>query len=394
LEQKAFTRKRLTDLVEKIGGPRVSIFMPTHVRGAEIEQDPIRLKNLLREAAEKLQGRFPQGPDPQEVLAPAAALVGDREFWRHQDEGLAIFASETDFEIEQLPLKFQERVVVGERYHVRPLLPLLTSDGEFFLLAISLDDSRLYQGAGSGLSQIDLPEGTPNSLAEALKFDDPEKSLQFHTGTHRAAGDRSAIFYGQGANKADERANIRRFFQQLSAGVEQALGAEPAPLLLAGVEYLLPMYRQVNDFPHLVEGQITGNQQEIRTRMDRLHQQAMEILQPEFDRQRQQALQRLMDQIDTKLTSAEIAGIVPAAAAGQIEILFVQAGAQQWGRYDASTHAAHLHEQRQESSVDLLDLAVQQTLEANGQVYLMPDEKMPIQAPAAALFRYTIEQEV
>lgn len=392
--QRAFTRQQLGELIKKHGGPRVSIFMPTHTQGAEIEQDPILLKNLLREAENDLSARYPQGPEPQELLQPAWDLIGDRQFWRHQDKGLAIFASEDDFGIEQLPHNFEQKVVVSDRYHVRPLLPLLTSDGEFFLLALSLDDSRIYQGASGGLAEIDLPEDTPNSLAEALKYDDPESSLQFHTSTSRTTGDRRAMFYGQGVDKADERANIRRFFHQLSDGVEQVLAEAHAPLLLAGVEYLLPMYREINDYPYLVEGQITGNQEEVRVRLDHLHQQALGILQPEFDRQRQQAAQRLMDQIDSDLTSTDIVEIVPAAAAGRVEVLFIENGLHQWGRYDASTHTAHLHEQRQEGSVDLVDLAVHETLAADGQVYLTPDEKMPIQAAMAALFRYTIDQEV
>ena len=36
-------------------GPSVSLFLPTHRGGAEVQQAPIRLKNLLREATEALR---------------------------------------------------------------------------------------------------------------------------------------------------------------------------------------------------------------------------------------------------------------------------------------------------------------------------------------------------
>lgn len=75
-----FTRSDLTELMEAAPELGASIFLPTHVRGAEIRQDPIRLKNLTAEARDKL---LAAGLSPSEVegmLAPAAALVEDYEF--------------------------------------------------------------------------------------------------------------------------------------------------------------------------------------------------------------------------------------------------------------------------------------------------------------------------
>lgn len=390
--QKAFTRERLITIINQQGGPLVSIYMPTHTQGAEIEQDPIRLNNLLTQATDQLKGRYPNGPDPEKLLQPAWALVDDRPFWRHQDQGLALFISEDTFDVEQLPLSFAERVEVGDRYHVTPLLPLLTSDGEFFLLSLSLGEVHLYQGAQGGLSEIDLPEETPLNLEEALEFDDPETAQQFHTSTRNLAGGRRAMFHGHGADKAEQRANIRRFFHRLSDGVEQRLHSTHAPLVLAGVDELMPIYRETNEYPHLVEENVSGNPQEMN--LDSLHAKALEIVLPLFTAERQQAVERFNNQRGSALTEDSLEVIVPAAEAGRIEILFVQQDRHQWGRYDASTHQAHLHEQRQESSVNLIDLAVEQTLKNEGQVYFLPEDEMPIQARAAALFRYTIEQEV
>ena len=48
-------RQDLRELISQAGGPFVSIYQPTHRAGADIQQDPIRLKNLIREAAEKLK---------------------------------------------------------------------------------------------------------------------------------------------------------------------------------------------------------------------------------------------------------------------------------------------------------------------------------------------------
>ena len=79
-----FTRSDLNALMEAAPPLGVSIFLPTHVRGREIRQDPIRLKNLAAEAREKL-GAAGVGPaEADALLAPAMALVDDYVFWQHQ----------------------------------------------------------------------------------------------------------------------------------------------------------------------------------------------------------------------------------------------------------------------------------------------------------------------
>ena len=67
-------RKELKDLAENPKGPCVSIFMPTHFKGPETQQNPIRLKNLLREAEQRLVELEIRPAEARELLAPAAAL--------------------------------------------------------------------------------------------------------------------------------------------------------------------------------------------------------------------------------------------------------------------------------------------------------------------------------
>jgi hypothetical protein len=48
-------RTDLERLALQGAGPCVSLFLPTHRAGPEVQQAPIRLKNLLRQAIEALQ---------------------------------------------------------------------------------------------------------------------------------------------------------------------------------------------------------------------------------------------------------------------------------------------------------------------------------------------------
>lgn len=45
----------IKELISKSSAPFVSIYQPPHRTGTEVQQGPIRLKNLIREAEEKIK---------------------------------------------------------------------------------------------------------------------------------------------------------------------------------------------------------------------------------------------------------------------------------------------------------------------------------------------------
>ncbi|MEX2491609.1 MAG: hypothetical protein WD425_07585 [Nitrospirales bacterium] len=53
----------LHELLDQQEGPCLSLFMPAHPAGPEIRQEPIRLKNLLKERAQKLEQQGIRNPN-------------------------------------------------------------------------------------------------------------------------------------------------------------------------------------------------------------------------------------------------------------------------------------------------------------------------------------------
>jgi hypothetical protein len=86
----------LQGLALRRDGPCVSLFLPTHRAGREVEQAPIRLKNLLRQTTDALQADGARAPEIGRLLAPLRRLPDDRLFWQSQSDGLlALRAAET-----------------------------------------------------------------------------------------------------------------------------------------------------------------------------------------------------------------------------------------------------------------------------------------------------------
>jgi hypothetical protein len=115
-EQTLTPRARVLELLKKERPVCVSILMPTHRAGAETRQDPIRFKNLLRQAQEKLTSAGLDKRAIQELLAPLEERIGDSTFWQHQSDGLAVFRTSDSTDWIQTLWTLPELCVVGEQF--------------------------------------------------------------------------------------------------------------------------------------------------------------------------------------------------------------------------------------------------------------------------------------
>jgi hypothetical protein len=387
------TQAELRLLAENAATPCVSLYMPTHRAGDQVQQDPIRLKNLLGEAERRLAAAGLRPPEVAALLAPASELVARHTFWQNQGDGLAVLAAPDLFRYFRLPFPVEETVMVGRRFHLKPLLPLLAPDGHFYVLALSQQRVRLMEATRRTIREVDLAT-LPQGLAEALRYDDeqPHSTLQHRIGARSGAGGRGAerpgSYHGQGDGRDESRSDVLRYFHQIDDGLREWLGASHAPLVLAGVEYLHPIYRDANQYDHLAEQGLTGNPDDLRPAD--LHAQAWEIVRPIFIAEREATAEyyRKLKGSASPLASAFIEEIVPAAAYGRVEFLFLEVGAKRWGRFDANTGEVTPRAEPGPDDEDLVDLAAVQTYLNGGSVFAVTADKMPTEEHVAAIFRY------
>jgi hypothetical protein len=376
------TRDDLEQLVKKQEFPAVSIYMPTHRAGPEVRQNPIRFKNLFQKAQAMLDDMGIPGND---ILQAVQGVERDNLFWSKQSEGLALFLSPNVFLSFRLPIPFDELVVVTERFHIKPLIGLLGSEGRFYVLALSLNGVRLLQSTGQSFKEA-TPEEVPPGIAEALKYDDPQSQLQFHTGANRPGAQRPAMFHGHGVGIDETKDNIRRYFYQVDKGLRSVMRDENAPLILVGGDHLLSLYREANSYPHLLDQGIDLNPDALNDK--ELHERARCVVEPLFLKARQEEADQYRDLMGTGLTSNEIKEILQEASYGRVESLFVSADVQRWGVFDEKTGKAELHQRQEPGDRDLLDLAALYTFIKGGMVHAVTQDQVPDQSPICAIFRY------
>lgn len=383
---KPLTCSELEALMEHRQDPCVSIYAPMVKAGPETQQNSIRFKNLVRQAVEALEERGLGTQEAEALLAPATELIDDNPFWQHQATGLAAFFSQGFVRWFRVPIEVRELAVVEDRFHLKPLLPLVSGDGRFYVLALSQKHVRLLEATRHSVREVDLGD-LPTSLNDALGYEVEETHIQFHTGTRTSgAPDRSPVYHGHGGGEDDAKAEIQKFFNLLDNGVSSLLADRAAPLVLAGVEFLLPIYRQVTDHSRVVEGGVVGNPDNLSA--DELHEKAWPVVEPVFTEAQETAADRFHELLGTGQASNQLDDVVTAAHDGRVETLFVALGTRRWGTFDPDERKVEVSENNGPGTEDLVDFAALQTLRKGGQVFAVSPDDVPEGGAVAAVYRY------
>lgn len=388
-----FERDDLRRLAETNHDPCVSIYMPTARFESDSPQNPIRYKNALKEVRRHLRARDWRENDIDDLLAPAEQQIDRTAFWRELSDGLTIFITADSTDFYRLPLEFDETVVVGERFHLKPLFPLIATNNRFYVLGLSKNNVRLYQGTHYSVDEISSADIPSNIVEAILQYEDPEKQIQHHTAKRTERGRQDAAFHGHGVSSGDTSSQpqdeLKRFFRKVDESVRARIQNDDAPLVLASVREYLPYYREVNQYPNLVEDKVVaGNPEHLSTQ--ELHENAWSIVEPLFLEAQTSAVEQFNElyHADGQLASDDFHEIIPASAFSRVETLFVPVGRYRWGRYDRSTNTVEIHAEQQSGDEDLLNYAAIQAYLSGADVHAMRPEHMPNGFSLAATFRY------
>ena len=378
--------EELKELVEQPQGLCVSIYMPTAQLGSETQQNSVRFKNLIRQAQADLEKSELPPSDPAQFLQPALDLDED-EFWQHQNAGLALFISEGFFRFYRVPIEMIELVVVNERFHLKPLIPLLSTDDRFYILTLGQRDVRLLEGNRYGMTREVEIEGLPKSMDEALQYDETAKDEQRRAGggAGRAAL-QAGSYHGQGAERENVKEDLLQYFHLVDKALHDFFRNRRAPLVLAGVNYLLPIYHEANTYNFIVSEGIQHNTKQQTAQ--ELHAEAWAIVEPQFKADQQKAIDYYHESIAAGKGSNDLSQVIQGAFYGRVEQLFVPVGVQKWGHFDPDSMELEMHNDAQPGDEDLLNAAAIQTIFHGGTVYAVEPGKVPDDTPVAAVFRY------
>lgn len=388
--------------VQEAQTPRVSIYYPTHRGGPDTRQDPIRLKNLMRDARVKLCQRGHEA-QADAILRPIADLLPDLDFWRHLQEGLALFATPGEFRYFHLPYAVPEITVAADNFYLKPALPLFSRTEQFYILSLSKHHVKLYEANRYSIRQVEVPE-IPESMAEALQFDEAEEPVQRRSfgpsgGARTNAGvpgsmseQNAGSFRGQGAESDTSRINLLRFFRAVDRGLRRHLDGQQQPMILAGVERYLPIYHEANGYAYLIEPGVRVGVEAISE--PELRERAWEVIRPYLNQSEKKTIQRFeriaFNNGDAaKNAIRDLDAAVIAAYEGRIDALVLPREQELWGEFDEETEEVSRESSDPAKRCELFDFAAMQTVLHGGEVFLVSENEMPPNTEVAALLRYS-----
>jgi hypothetical protein len=307
-------------------------------------------------------------------------LVDDSEFWQHQADGLALFASPDWFSKFRVALPLPEDATVSNRFRIRPLLPIVSGDGAFLLLALTENTVRLFETTRHSIAELDLGP-IPGSKAEALWHEDPERQLQYRSG-----GEGTAEFHGHGLGDEIRKAELERYLRAVAKGLGERVGQIGRPLILACVGYYEPIFRSVSDYPVIVDQIVEGSPERLKA--EELHAKAWPMIESLQTAAMEKVIDLYHELAGTGRTATDIGEIVDFAAQGRVDALLIAEDApEHWGSPGETSREITISEQRQPFDHDMIDLAAAETIEKGGVVHVIPGS-IGDGVPVAAILRY------
>jgi hypothetical protein len=229
------SRSELKSLQAHRDYPSVSILAPTHRTAPSNKQDPIKVKNLVRKAIDRLHGEFKKR-EVAAIVENLEQLVKDVD-WEHTLDGLALLASKERAAAVSLPFRVKPRAMIDETFATRDLVYAFNRASPYRVLVLS-HLSRLYD---AWTTVLDEHTAKPFPMA------------------HRGPGlsKRPGVYGINPSAKRDEA--YRTFFQSVDAAVDALQRVNPLPLVVVGVERNLAFYREVTRQTPAIVGMLAGN---------------------------------------------------------------------------------------------------------------------------------------
>jgi hypothetical protein len=367
----------LRDLIGEHFPPCISIYLPTH-RGGRAG-DRLRFQGAVRRARMLLKERYPDVAP--EFFAPLEE-TSDR-FLRGFLDGLAVFHSRDTTVAYALPIQVPELVTVADSFHVRPLLHFLQADRHFYLLSLGEKHVDFFRGDAGGLVPRRVPT-LPRSLLEVLGPEERQRTISSHsTGSHG----NMPMFHGQNKAESAHEEDLARFLRAVDNALWSVLCEEKAPLILAAVERLHPIFHAVTRYAHVTQEGIRGNFETAS--LGELHRRAWPIIQAYTEADMAEVHHRYRQAVPRGRALDEVRAIAQLAVEGRVWELLLARDAAVWGTLEEGSGDLQLsHWGQQGAEDDVLDDIAEAVLLRGGEVFSFEQDQMPTESPIAAILRW------
>src|SRR5262245_41019930 len=345
--------------------PCLTITLPMHRTSPDNKQDPIRVKNLVTEATNRLRGEFSKR-EVSPLIERLDALVAEIDY-NHALDGLVLAVNHDMAREYPLPFPLSERVVVDDTFFTRDLVHALNRARRYWVLSLSEQATCLYAATREDLEEI-RTGGFPMR--------------------HSGPGGDTVLPGGLGVNRSayrDER--HRQFFREVDKAFQAFMDEDPLPLALAGVDRYLAFFREVSAARDII-ATLPGNFDHLSAHD--LGRRIWPTVREGFTVRRREVLRHLEAAVRLNRAAPTLGEVWHLAGLGRGQVLVVEEGYHQparlneWGQLNLNVDDP--------TAPDIMDDAVDEVittvLAKGGQVVFVEDGDLALHDRIAMVLRY------
>lgn len=352
--------KKLKDIISE---SCVTIILNTHRTSPDNKKDPITLKNLIKEAEERLFAD--ENKRDAKQLVESLKDLESKIDHSHNLESLILFVNEDIAEYTRLPIAVEERVVIDHTFATRDLVRALHFESNYYVLVLSREKVRLI-------------EAFNDKVVEEIGSPFPIENTQFYS-TNKAE-----------ISNANRQTNlVAEFFNRVDKEVNQVRKENSLPVLICTEESNYHEYLKITDQKQSIFDTYL-NKNRVDETAHHIVTEAWKIVQEytiEKNNARKSELQKAVSQNKFLSDTNEI---WQAIKQGRIQTIFIEQGNFQpavWENDHIEYVSADLRD-RKEVVDDIYDELIEANMNYGGDVIFLPKGELSKFNGFGAITRY------
>lgn len=362
------TLEKIKALEKLTSDPSITVVVPTNRLMPERQQDPIAVKNAMKEAADKLLSKY----NEKEIFYLIKKLdeAGQQIDYAMTLDSLVFFISKEITLIYYLPFKLKQKVTIGNTFDTQQLLSALRKSPSYWVLAISHKPTRLFNVVHDSVDEI-------TETAEKA-----QKEIGFPFVWHfDVTSDRELLAVGTGDRDSRYLSDIdREFMQDIDKRLDNYLLDNDLPLILLGTVKNISYFKEISKHKNRIIGSKDGDY--ATAKLEQIAKDSWSVMQQYLKDEQKAAMQLIDEAHSQKKLATGIDDVLGVAQAGQIRILVLEEDAELSANASQNKYNSH------EKNLDVTDFLIDTVYQKDGKVIFVPNNSLEEFGKVCAILRY------
>lgn len=355
----------------------LSISMNAESNSFEVEAMQIQFQNLLKDAHEKICDAYDEKTCNQ-YLDQIRGFRDNAPFWRSVPQSVVFYVTPNEVYYYRLSVPIDDGVVLSKQPYVLPLIPNFQYVSYYHLLCLSHDHFKLFNGRGSQLQEVELPEDAPDNNDKALGEDLTGGEL--NVADYNGGG--QGMFHGHNEKSQEVQIDQVNYFRIVDKYVHEHYTRQTdLPLVVFALPENIADFEKLTKNPNFDETRVEASPAQLTNA--EIQEKAGSVVDEIIERRYKELVDRFNETTPEYRLEAQYEDLAMASVQGQIDTLLLEDHYQVNGTIDEN--GQHQHGPEVNAYINQLVINV---LNTNGKVYVLDKASMPSNTGVAAILRF------